>query len=171
MSCRCSEFEPLELRRSKISKRASETKALSVDLELVAHDDECHASLWKCPVCEQMWQSGQVSVWRGREYFFQVPPISLEEWRREQYAAPAALLNFAAFIQGFVDKNCDQETERICPTEGCGRHVIRLSKYCLVHHIEAMQKARLLPEMPGGRLFAPYEWVGDLPKYLEEVSR
>jgi hypothetical protein len=169
--CRCGEFGPLELRSKSINKRARETKALKAGFELLARDAEGYAALWKCSACGQLWQSGRTHVWHGQEYFFQVPPTSVEDWQREPFADVATLQQFVSRVQKFVDQNRGDETERLCGALGCSRHAIRFSKFCLAHHIKAMQKMGSLPSPPGGRLFAPYEWFGDGSKYLDEVSR
>ena len=170
MTCRCSEFGPLELKRGSIHNRACQSKAIKASLKIVARDGEGYASLWKCGVCGQAWQSGFVSGWHGREYFFATPPIEPADWKREPYAAPAALCGFTARIQSFVDTNSGQEVGPPCGARECLRRATRLSKFCLPHHIEMLQRAGLLPAMPQGRLLAPYEWIGELPRYLEGVS-
>ncbi len=158
MTCRCSEFEPPKLSRGGIVDRIREGKLLKKTLHLVARDTQEQDGLWKCPICGQLWQSSCKGDYRKRECFFQVPPVELEEWRREPFADPAALFNFVHAMRSFVEASRGAETERACGSAGCARHALSGCKFCLIHHMEMLRKAKL-PFAPRGRLLEPYQAI------------
>jgi hypothetical protein len=43
-----------------------------------------------------------------------------------------------------------------CRSSKCGRKALQLSVFCLQHHVECLQRAGILPQMPLGRWFPPY---------------
>lgn len=169
MTCCCSEFGPVELKRKAINIRICHAKQIKATLTLLARSGEGE-ELLRCWTCETLWQSNRDRQFKG-ECLFQVPLISPEDWQSESYAFPAALFSFTSTIQGFADRNCGQETQRSCGAPGCGCHAIEWSKFCLQHHVQMLQKSRLLPSMPRGRLLEPYQGGGEMSKYLREASR
>lgn len=171
MTCRCSEFEPIELGLQAVFKRIRESRGLSVFLRLVARDEENRRELWRCPACGEAWQSGRVWSYGG-QHLFRVPPLAVEDWRREPYIDPAEMVNFASWLQTFVQNLKPQDqSHKLCATLGCSGAALSLSLFCPCHHIAMLQRAGVLSSPPSGRLFAPYEWADDMMQYLERATQ
>lgn len=170
MTCRCSEFGPIELGRQSVFKRIRESREFSEFLQPVARDGK-RRELWRCPTCGEMWQSGRVLGFGG-QHLFRVPLIAAEDWRREPYADPAEMVVFAGWLQNFVQAiDVQNQSHKLCAAPDCSGYALSLSLFCARHHIEMLQRAGVLPAPPRGRLFAPYGWAGDTMKYPEHAPQ
>jgi hypothetical protein len=122
----------------------------------LAENPDLRLHLFRCPECGQFWQSGHEWNFGDREYLFQVPTVDVEDWRREAFQQPAAMMIYSAVMRDFVSRATFDETESECRAEGCPERAIRLSVFCRKHHIRELQRLGRLPKDPVGRMFAPY---------------
>jgi len=160
MSCQCASFRPLELSRDQILKRLRETKRIKKTLDVLVQDESEHVALYRCRDCGSFWQSGR--QWGfGRdgfdEYLFQVPAISIEEWQREHYRQPAAMMVYSVAMSERYGWTPPPERDVQCEEVGCGRKAIRFSVHCLEHDIAHGRLVGSVPPEPRGRMFPPYE--------------
>lgn len=160
MTCNCSSFVDLELDRKQVTARIRASRALKKDLTLLFEERENEHSLFRCSVCGQHWQGSRAWVSGNEFYLFKVPPIGVEEWRKQPYVQPDALLDFAAAMNLFLSRAKFEPTSRSCGAEGCTKMAVSGVGRCLQHHIESLQKVRSLPELPAGRWFSPYHESG-----------
>lgn len=156
MSCDCSDYPPIELDRRSINRRIKQSPKIRKRLSLVAENPELRLYLFRCPVCNQLWQSGWEWNFKAQEYLFQVPPIEVEDWQREPYQQPAAMLIYSASMQNFFDRWKPEPGDTPCRADGCTSRAARLSVFCREHHIEMLQRDEQLPHKPTGRIFPPY---------------
>lgn len=154
--CSCASFGPIELNRASITRRIRESKSIRQHLELLATDSELRIYLFRCPTCGQLWQSGHEWNFGDQEYLFQVPPIANSDWLSEPYAQPAAMMIATAVMKRFFAQNKFEPSDHSCRTPDCLEKAIRMSVHCRRHHIEALRRAKLLPQVPIGRIFPPY---------------
>lgn len=156
MHCTCSQYLPLDLSRTSISKRIKATKTILKPLALLATNDAFKLKLFQCPQCAQYWQTGWEWSFSGTEYAFQVPPIAVADWQQEPYGQPAAWLIYTASMQGYYEKNTFEPSGKPCRVDQCPHQAIKLSGVCEQHHIEQLQQFGMLPKRPAGRIFPPY---------------
>lgn len=156
MACDCPNFHPIPLERKAITKRIKESKALKKRLQVVAEDKELAIALYRCPVCDEMWQSGREWHFANEEYLFRVPAISAEEWLREHYQQPAAMFVFDASMRSYLERSKFVPSAEKCRVDGCGKRASSLGVFCQEHQIQALQKQGRLAKPPSGRLFPPY---------------
>ena len=160
MNCRCSSYVALEFRREDILGRIRQTKRIKKTLEQLAEDGSERVALYRCRACHAFWQSGwQWGIGPNGcdEYLFQVPDISVEEWQREHYRQPAAMMMYTVAMSQRYGSTRPPEREVVCDEAGCGRHAIRFSVHCLEHDIAHGRMVGSVPPEPRGRFFAPYE--------------
>jgi hypothetical protein len=156
MTCDCAKYQPISLDRKSINRRIKESPAIRKKLSPVADNDTLRICLFRCPECGQLWQSGHEWNFGDREYVFRVPPIDVSEWQREPYAQPAAMMIHSASMHMFFTRNKFEQGDAPCRTEGCNKRAVRLSVFCLDHHVSALQRQGMLARKPIGRLFPPY---------------
>ena len=125
-------------------------------LVLLAENAELWLKLLQCPDCRQYWQSGHEWSFRDKEYVFQVPDVEVDEWLKEPYAQPAALMLYSAVMETYFERTTFEESSNQCRVEDCKEKAIKLSACCQQHYIAQLQRADLLPEFPTGKLFPPY---------------
>jgi hypothetical protein len=155
--CRCETYGNIELWRSEVDSRIMETPTLRNALRLLVTSRDKKNDLYKCDVCGQQWQGSRAWNWDNWEdptYLFKVPTISIEEWREEPYVQPHELLTFSASIERVLG-NVAEKSE-VCSIDGCKAKAIVGTVNCLPHHIQSLQKVRLLQQDPKGRWFPPY---------------
>ncbi|HRH45388.1 MAG TPA: hypothetical protein PKY82_27360 [Pyrinomonadaceae bacterium] len=153
MECDCEKYSHLELYRAAVDKRIKETKKIKKTLEKVSSQQNDWYNLWKCPVCNQLWQSSGAWNWGAREYIYKVPEISIENWLEEPFVKPDEMLIYSAFIHDFLEKGTFTERAQFCKREHCSSRAIQYSVLCKIHHIEY-----LFPNSPKGRMFEPYHF-------------
>ncbi len=163
--CSCSEFEDLEFLRKLISERIKQSRSLKESLELVIDNPDGEHKLYRCQVCHQFWQGSRAWNWGNDEYLFCVPGIFADEWLSNVYVQPDVLLIFVASIKDFFSRNDFSETAVACRVEGCEVSAVTGLARCLRHHVQSLQKGRMLPANPDGRWFGPYESARILPDY------
>jgi hypothetical protein len=170
--CRCSSYKPLEFRREDVLERIRQTKQIRKTVDELARDDVERVELYRCHACGALWQSG----WEWGlgpngcdEYLFQVPPITVEEWQREHYRQPAAMMMYTIAMANRYGGSRPPEREVLC-IEGCGRRAIRLSVHCLEHDIAHGRSVGSVPQEPRGRMFPPYRTVGANAAASDSVS-
>jgi predicted RNA-binding Zn-ribbon protein involved in translation (DUF1610 family) len=156
MACECAKYTPIDLMRRAITQRIKETPALKKRLVLLAKNEKLRIHLYRCPTCGQYWQTGHEWNFADKEYLFHVPHVELDVWSIEPYAQPAAMLIYSAVLQDYMARNKFESSESTCASPDCGDTAIRMSTFCLKHHIGSLQRARLLPPPPKGRMFPPY---------------
>lgn len=156
MSCDCQSFPPLPLDRKSISKRIKDSKALKKRLLVVAKDEQLQIALYRCPTCGELWQSGREWNFGNDEYHFRVPAITEEEWQREHYRQPAAMMIYSALMESFYARGPMTVSAESCRIDGCTDRALSIGVLCERHHIQSLQKNNLLPKLPAGRIFPPY---------------
>ncbi|MBS1797921.1 MAG: hypothetical protein JSS81_29140 [Acidobacteria bacterium] len=147
MECDCHSYEDIELYRESIDKRIRKTGHIKTHLEQLAVFPDRSCTLWKCPVCGQLWQSSHAWKWGEREYFYKVPAITVAEWLDDHFVKPDELLNYGSLLAHISFVEIDQKCRK------CGRNAIEYSVFCKKHHLESMQKTHAFPEFPKGRIF------------------
>ncbi|MDD4890433.1 MAG: hypothetical protein PHU85_10930 [Phycisphaerae bacterium] len=155
-SCDCQEYPDLTLERTAISGRARKTKHLKGHLVQIADGPDEGDGLFRCPICQQLWQRNFAWNWGNKEYLFRVPETSLEDWIKEPFVAPDAVLIYVAVIDDFISKQKFALAGENCRRQPCGHLRISSSAFCLRHHIESLQRNRMLPQTPPGRWWGPY---------------
>ena len=119
MSCDCTDYPPIELDRQSISRRIRQSPQIAEDPELWLY-------LFRCPECGQFWQSGHEWNFADREYLFQVPAIEANDWKREPYQQPAAMMIYSALMRDFCARAAFEIGDSPCRAEGCtGRAMLR----------------------------------------------
>ena len=156
MSCDCQNFPPIPLDRKSISKRIKESKALKKRLQVVAEDKQLAIALFRCPTCEEMWQSGREWNFANEEYLFRVPPITEEEWHREHFRQPAAMMIYSASMEILYSRAKFTPSAEKCRTEGCSDYALTIGVLCEKDHIGSLQQNGMLAKPPPGRMFSPY---------------
>jgi hypothetical protein len=156
MSCDCSQFQPIELDRTSITKRIKQSPTLRKRFTAISENAELRLTLFRCPHCAQLWQSGHEWNFADQEYLFQVPPIEIEEWQRESYRQPAAMMIYSVSMQTFLPNCVSDPSGPKCRVEGCPKLVVKHSVFCPEHHIESFERVGRIPKRPVGRLFPPY---------------
>ena len=155
--CGCAQYSHLTLDRKAISLRIKQSVALMKRLEKVAEDSQLGISLFRCPLCGEMWQSGREWNFGNEEYLYRVPCITQEEWLHEHYVQPGALMMYSSLMQEYYERVKHIPSSDKCQVEGCSDHASTMSVFCRRHQIESLQKSGRLPSLPTGRLFPPYQ--------------
>lgn len=156
MSCDCAQYQPIELDRQSITRRIKQSPSIRKRLTQIAEYSDLRLYLFRCPDCGQIWQSGHEWNFADREYLFHVPPIDVEEWQREPYHQPAAMMIYSAVMQNFFARGKFETCDSTCRANGCTQRALQLSVFCRDHQIESLQRQGRLPKKPVGRLFPPY---------------
>jgi hypothetical protein len=159
-TCDCAQYSPLELLRDAVDDRIRASKSLRKRLEMIAEDSSGEHRLYECPDCATVWQRSLAWNWGNKEYLFVVPAISLPDWQELPYVQPDELLIFAAVLGQFFEQQKFEASGSVCRADGCGRPAVKMSVFCLHHHVVSLQSARMLPRDPVGRWFSPYEREG-----------
>lgn len=153
--CDCQKFPHLTLDRKAISRRIRDSKALKKRLKILVDDSQLGIALFRCPICGETWQSGREWNFANEEYLFRVPAITVEEWEREHYRQPAAMMIFSAMMQDYYSKPFAPSSEK-CRAEGCDERASVFGMLCRAHQVEELQRIGNLPKPPPGRMFPPY---------------
>jgi len=154
--CDCASHSHLTLDRKAISTRIRLSKALKKRLRVVAEDSALGVALFSCPICGENWQSGREWNFANEEYLFRVPPITPEEWKREHYRQPAAMMIYSAVMSDYHSRTKFSPSQDKCRTEGCEERASTIGVFCRRHQIKELQAIGKLPKTPSGRLFPPY---------------
>ncbi len=155
MTCSCEPYEHLEPSRHSIYKRIQVTKKLHGTLEMIAEKKDENNFLFKCSICNQFWQESLAWNWNQKKYLFKVPEISVENWLQELFVEPDKILIYLASLESYEEKQTFVERNETCRNETCDGNAIQYSVFCKKHHIESLQKNRVLPDFPKGRVFEP----------------
>jgi hypothetical protein len=151
MKCDCEKYEHLEPQRKSIDKRIKETPKIKQLLKCVAEqDDNKIAGLYRCPVCNQLWQETFAWNWGAKHYIYKVPEIDIESWRKEPFIKPDELLIHMALYERFEEGQTFVEKETECRREDCSDKAIQYSVLCKWHQFETISK------FPEGKIFEPY---------------
>lgn len=97
--------------------------------------------LFQCRGCKRFRQSGDA----GLQYVFEVPPIDVEEWRREPYVDYHRWKMYEASLARYLKDAARPTTKTRCRVRGCKNGTLEGSIACLEHH----QNGR--PRPPPGR--------------------
>lgn len=151
MNCNCEKYEHLEICRDAIYKRIQEAPSLKNKLELVAEKKDENNSLFKCSICSQLWQESLAWNWNSKAYLFKVPSVRIEDWLEQSFVEPDKLVIYCAMLEQFERKNTFVERDVKCRNESCKNNAIQYSVFCKTHHIESLQKAKVLPNFPEGK--------------------
>jgi hypothetical protein len=152
--CKCEVYLDIELSRPAFDDRIKESRVIRKSLRLLAESKDNQSSLYDCDVCGQFWQGSKAWNWDNKTYLFKVPSISTSEWLEEAYIKPDELLIFNASIERVMKGIA--EKEELCRVDNCAAKAIVGSVHCLAHHVQSLQRVRLLPQDPKGRWFPPY---------------
>ncbi|HOI54379.1 MAG TPA: hypothetical protein PLP01_03950 [Phycisphaerae bacterium] len=155
--CPCHQYGALELQREAITRRAGEYKKIATRLVVLGKHPDGEHVLMKCPVCNQCWQRSSAWNWGAKPYLFGVPAIELSDWLELPFVDPDEVLIFAASIDRFLTIQKFVASTNSCRKEGCSKHAIKGSVFCLKHHVESLQRIHTLPQTPSGRWWGPYE--------------
>lgn len=155
----CSNFSDLKADRQSVSKRIKETKQLKKTLSLLVKHPDGENSLYRCGDCGQYWQGTRAWNWGNDEYVFKVPEIGLEVWEDEPFVQPDELIVYIGAMQHYINNLRPEDSNSKCQVDGCGKNSIKLSVYCLEHHIESLQRIGNLPKKPQGNVFPPYDEI------------
>jgi hypothetical protein len=155
MTCECSTYSDLELIRESIDKRIAVAKKIKRPLRLMAESPEGD-SLYKCDVCQQLWQGSRAWNWENKEYLFKVPNIAVADWKEEFFARPDQMLIYSGRMYDYFEKNKFVVSDTRCRKEGCGNNALVNNVLCKEHFIQSLQQFGMLPERPQGRMFSPY---------------
>ncbi len=156
--CKCEHYPaPLLLRRA-ITQRIRQTRTIRPTLTVLSSQADELLTLLQCPACASFWQESLAWSWGGKRYVYRVPPISEEEWLVEPYVQPHELLVYGASMANYLEMNEFVESSRQCRFEQCHDNAIDGLVLCLHHHLASLRKLGLLPQLPVGRPFAPYQW-------------
>jgi hypothetical protein len=156
MPCDCAQCKPIELDRRSITRRINESPTIRTRLVQLGKNPDLRLHLFRCPECGQFWQSGHEHNFGDREYLFQIPTVDVEDWLREPFQQPAAMMIYSAAMEDFVSRASFEPTELQCRAEGCPERAIRFTVFCRKHHIASLQQTGRLPKDPVGRMFPPY---------------
>lgn len=156
-NCNCKTYQPLELTREHITERIKKNNNIHKTLDKLT-DSEDGNVLYRCSICGQFWQKSNAWNWGGKDYFFQVPKIAIEDWRKEQFMSPADMLIYSVLMTEYFEKNKFVESENVCRREECDNKSIVGNVLCIKHFVENIQKIGNLPERPKGRIFEPYSF-------------
>lgn len=168
--CDCSTYSDLRLQRSDFAARLKATKGLSARLALTATHPDGEHSYHSCSTCGQSWQRARALHFGTKPYFFAVPTAAPAEWLLQRFVDPDEVFAFVLGIDRFLDHTRFSLSASACSHVGCACRAIAHSVHCLSHHVQALQSARLLPRLPDGRWFGPYEPLGPeaFTRYLAE---
>ena len=155
-SCDCGSFPPIPFERKAISKRIKVSHTLRKRLQLIAEDSQLAIGLYRCPICGEHWQSGREWHFANEEYLFRVPPITADEWHREHYRQPAAMMVYDTCMRDYVGRSRFVPSAEKCRAEGCQKASSSIGIFCQEHQIQELQNSGRLPKPPSGRLFPPY---------------
>ncbi len=100
--------------------------------------------LYQCRGCQRFRQSGDAGV----QYVFEVPPLDVEEWKREPYVDLFASKMYEAELASYLATADRTPTTERCARSGCLAMAIRLSIHCFDHHTSGR------PARPRGRPLA-----------------
>lgn len=156
MSCACSQHQPIELDRKSITKRIRESGAIKSSLQIIDENLQLRLSLFRCPTCGQLWQSGHEWNFADEEYLFQVPATDVTEWKREPFAQPAAMMIYSTVMRDYFARASCEAGDSKCRADDCTQPALRFSVFCRDHHVEELQRLGKLPKKPVGKLFSPY---------------
>lgn len=154
VDCTCSTFSHITADRNSIRQRINESKQLKKLLTLLTKDAKGN-KLYRCDKCEQLWQGSKAWNWGGNEYLFKVPAVDIDEWKLEPFVQPDELILYIARMESYNEHLDKEETSELCKAAECRNHAIKLSIYCLPHHIAQLQQSQILPSKPSGRYFLP----------------
>ena len=167
MPCNCNQFPAPALSRRGIAQRIRQTRTIKPTLTMLSRNDAEVLTLLQCPSCESFWQESLAWNWGGKQYVYRVPLISEVEWLAEPYVQPHEMLIYSATMSDHLETNEFVESSRRCRFEECHDNAIDGLVLCLHHHLASLRKVELLPELPVGRLFAPYHY-GSFPGFRED---
>ncbi len=151
VTCDCDKFQPMELSSDALMERIKQTPRFLKRLEIVAEHDRRKNKLLKCESCGQNWQLATAWSWGDREYLFEIPEIDRSEWLEEQFQKPDELIVYSASLEDYFDRNDFTITNAECRKEDCSELAIKYTVFCRDHHVESLQKSRVLPIPPVGR--------------------
>jgi len=154
--CSCSKYEDLEFLRKVIAKRIKESRPLKKSFVQIAEHSEKEHKLYRCVECDQYWQGSRAWNWGNDEYLFKVPPIDTDLWKSEVFVQPDELLIFTSVVSNFLNRNTFTKKDSLCSVTECEQFAVSGSVNCLRHHLESLQRARMIPIYPSGRWFKPY---------------
>jgi hypothetical protein len=138
-----------------MEKRIEQTKTIRKSLKLLANSPDKLHNLYQCDACNQFWQESRAWSWDNKLYLFKVPSTSTQDWLDEPYIRPHELATFNSSVARVLE-NVSEKSDP-CSVNGCPNKAITRSVSCLAHHIQSLQKVRLLPQDPTGRWFPPYD--------------
>src|SRR5450756_2480805 len=135
-ACDCDAFPDLLLERKSITSRAKQQRSLTERLIRVASHSDGEHRLFHCPHCGTYWQGASAWALGAKPYMFRVPATTEEEWLRDRFVDPDDVLVFVALTERFLKAQQFGHAGTVCATKGCGLTAIKLSVFCLRHHVE-----------------------------------
>jgi len=169
--CRCDSYEDI-LDYGILKKRFKETKSLLKNLEIISEHPGKEHFLYICNNCEHYWQRSLSWMDGNKQYFFKVPKIDIREWMSKPFVQPDELFTSTGMIRQYLDRATLEEQSTLCRHAECSHHTMRLSVFCIIHHMESIGIKSMPPENvtwfpPFEKEFIEptYEKISELPKY------
>ena len=153
MICDCDSYGHLEVSHHVIYKRLKESGKRREKLKEIATKEDLNQCLFKCPTCNQFWQSSLAGNWNSKEYFYKVPEITIDIWLEESFIEPDELVTYLRKLLKYAEKQDFPKRDILCRRENCKNYAVTYSVFC-----EGHQFANLV-QFPKGRLFHTYNSV------------
>lgn len=166
-SCSCGSFGDL-LTSNDLPKRERKTAKIVRSLALLATHPLGEHELYTCAKCGHYWQRSLEWVSGNRPYIFKVVPIDLAEWMEKPFVQPDELFVRVGVFEQYWRNNVFDEKEALCRKDGCGNHAIRLSVFCVLHHMDSIGLKTQFPD--NLTWFGPYR-KDDLEPSIEFLKR
>ena len=153
-TCNCKIYTDLSDNPS-LTKRIKETKGILSDLTLIAEHTDKEHKLYKCPVCGQYWQ--RTTSWTAgvKPYVYKVPFIEIDEWKNKPFVKPDELFVRVGLVQQYLSRATFEEKNEKCRHESCNNNAIKMSVFCIIHHLPNINIKVTLPD--DKTWFSPYE--------------
>lgn len=170
-TCNCNNYSDI-LDYDFLKKRFRETKNILSTLGLIAEHPEKEHLLYKCRNCGQSWQRSLSWMDGNRQYVFKVPEIDVEKWKEKPFVQPDDLFVRTGVVRHYLERTTFEEQNTLCRHNECSHNAIKLSIFCIVHHMENIGIKTTLPD--NVTWFYPfekrlieltYERLSEMPNY------
>jgi len=169
--CICNKYSDI-LDYGALTKRFKDTKNIFSYLTLIAEHPEKEHRLYQCETCGQLWQRSLSWMDGNEQYIFKVPKINIGEWKEKPFVQPDDLFVRTGVVRQYLERAIFEEQNVICRHAGCTHYSIKLSVFCVIHHMESIGIKLTLPD--NNTWFPPfekelveltYERLSELPNY------
>lgn len=153
-TCNCAKYDHL-LDNDSLDKRFKETKKIVAGLESIAKDSTGEHHLLHCTTCGQNWQRSLSWMDGNKEYVFKVVDIDTAQWTKKPFVQPDDLFVRSGSVNMFLSRATFEEQNEKCRRDDCNNQAVKMSPFCLVHHMESIGIKASLPD--SNTWFSPYE--------------